>query len=310
MANQVYIVPLRNDLDGVNMQVTDLRPNTSQHNLIYDGEGQTGYLKWSMDVPGTTVVDGDSFAGGSTFTKPITAVSADDTTGGGNDVSVAGVAEFGLEAYLRDRVHVNPGGNDDSMTPAEAALVATDIRAAAAAGTAITLAVVNASLNANLAGADNDLEGTNGTSFGTIEDILKILGGQVYRVRALSIISDNTDAWLGLTARQVIVDAQTPAQILSQGQFYAQGAFLSSGDPGFRNVRPILRSGYVNISNGTGVLAAYKAATFGWQNPNFAYNAADVTVLRPRATGISGTAVAATGVGAAFALYDHLGNAL
>jgi hypothetical protein len=309
MANQVYIVPLRNDLDGANIQVTDLRPNTSQRNLIYDGPGQSGYLKWSLDPAGLTTVDGDSYASGSTNTTPISALTADDTTGAGNDVSVPVTAEFGLEAYLRDRVNVNPGVDNDSMTPAEAGLVAADILAALQAGTAITLAVVNASLNANLAGADNDLEGTAGTSFGTIEDILRILRGEVYRVRGLSIVTDETGAWLGLTARQALVDAQTPADVADEGQFYASGDFLVPGEPGFRDVRPLLRTGAFNISNGEGVLAGLKDF-IDFNNPNYAYTAADVTAIRPRAVTPDGTAVPEDGVALAVAIYDGDGNPL
>lgn len=305
----VFIIPIRNDLDGMSIQVTDLRPNTSQRNLIYDGGGQTGYLKWSLDPRGTTLVDGDSYAGGSTTTGPITVLSADDTTGAGNDCSVAGTAEFGLEAYLRDRVNVNPGANNDSMTPAEAKNVADDIRSALAAGTDLTLTDINTILNANLAGADNDLEGTAGDSFGTVIDILRILQGEVYRVRALSIVTDQAGAWLSPSARLALVNAQTPAEIASQGKFYAMGEFLTHGDPGYRDFRRVIRTGAFNISNGEGVISDLKGDV-DWLNPNYAYSAGAVTALRPRAVNPDGTAVPATGIDPAVVVYDQLGNAL
>jgi hypothetical protein len=305
MANQVYIIPRRNDLDGVNIQVTDLRPNTSQRNLIYDGPGQSGYLKWSSDAPGLTQVDGDSFAGGSTQTQPIAALGADDTTGGGDDVGVPGTAQFGLAAYLRDRI--DRGAVGAPVAPAEAASAANSILAEVEAGNALTAAAVNAILVADIA-AGTSL--TAGASFGFVEEILRIAQGQVYRVRALSIVTDQTlAAFLGLAARQAIVAAQTAAQILSQGQFYAAGEFLAQGEPGFRDFRSLLRTGAFNISNGEGVLSFLKD-NIDWNNPNFAYTAAAVTALVPRARLTDGVPVPEDGIHPAIRVYDHLGNVL
>lgn len=304
MADQVYIIPRRNDLDGVNIQVTDLRPNTSQRNLIYDGPGQSGYLKWSADAPGVTQVDGDSFAGGSTQTQPLHALAADDTTGLGNDVGVPTVAQFGLAAYLMERIDAGAAGAP--FTPAQAVTAANSILAVVEAGTALTAAAIDALLAAVVAGSGLAL----GLSFGTVEEILRICQGQVYRVRALTIITDNTLAtFLSLADREALVAAQTPAMILAEGQFYAQGAFLAHGEPGFRDFLPLLRTGAFNISNGEGVLHGLKQ-NIEWNNPNFAYTAGTVTQWRPRAFLMDGTPVPEDGIHPAIRVYDNLGNPL
>jgi hypothetical protein len=105
------------------------------------------------------------------------------------------------------------------------------------------------------------------------------------------------------------VDAQTPAQITAQGHFAASGAFLAATDAGFRR-RPVLaRTGAVNMSNTAGKINGYKS-NITVLNPNFAYSAAAVTAIRPRATDLGGNNLAATGIHQAMALYDHLGNPL
>ena len=304
MADQVYIVPRRNDLDGMNIQVTDLQPNESQKNYIYDGFGQAGYLKWSADAPGTTTVSGDSFVSGSTQTQPLAALVADDTTGGGNDVGVPQVCQFGLAAYFMDRI--DRGAAGAPFSAAEAVTAANNLFTAVEAGTAPTAVNIDAVLNGVVAGSGLAL----GLSFGNVEEVLRILRGEVYRLRALSIISDQTlGPFLALGARQIIVAAQTPAQIVSQGQFYAAGAFLADGDAAFRDFRPLYRTGYFNVSNGEGVIAGLKA-NVDWNNPNFAYTAAAVTTFTPRALTLDGTAIPATGIAPAVLVVDNQGNFL
>lgn len=308
MAQQVYIIPLRNDLDGMNLQVVDLQPNTSQKNSIYDGAGQSGYIKWSFDHPGTTVVDGDSFGSGSTQTQPLANLVAADTTGGGNDVGIPGVAEFGLAAYFRERIDAGAAGA--RLTAVQAVTAANNLVTAVVAGTAPTAANINTVLNGVVAGSGLAL----GLSFGTVTDVLSILQGQVYRVRAKTIV---TNAGLAVFlplgddvtpgTRLGIIAAQTPAQNLTQGTFYAQGSFVARGEPGFRDFLPLTRTGAMNISAGEGVLSHLKA-DMDWVNPNYAYVAGAVTAWRPRAYSLSGVAVPETGVAKAVVVCDYLGN--
>jgi len=311
MANQVYIIPRRNDLDGMNIQVTDLRPNTSQRNLIYDGAGQSGYLKWSLDTPGATQVDGDSYAGGSTQTQPLAnalagVVVGQTTTAGPPDAGIPAVAQFGLAAYFLERI--DRGSVGAPLTTVEAEQAALNVFAATEAGVPPTLANIDAALVA----ASVPLTGLAlGASFGVVEDVLRILRGEVYRVRAQTIITDAALAvFLALGVRQGLVAAQTPGDILTQGQFYAQGDFLAQGEPGFRDFRPLLRTGALNISNGEGVLSFLKQ-NIDWNNPNFAYTAAAVGPFNPRATTLDPVIpLPATGIAPAVYVCDHLGNFL
>jgi hypothetical protein len=311
MADQVYITPRRNDLDGMNIQVTDLRPNTSQRNLIYDGPGQSGYLKWSLDNPGATQVTGDSYAGGSTQTQPLFngpggLTAAATTSGGPNDVGIPTVAQFGLAAYFLERI--DRGGIGAPLATPEAEVAALSIFAAVEAGVPPTLANIDAALvAASVPGTGLAL----GLSFGTVEDVLRMLRGEVYRVRAQTIVTDQTlGLFLPLAVRQGIVAAQTPPDVLAQGQFYAQGAFLEQGEPGFREFRPLLRTGALNISNGEGVLSHLKG-NIDWNNPNFAYTAGAVTVLVPRATTLDPVIpLPADGIAPAVYVCDHMGNFL
>jgi len=320
MANRVFIIPRRNDLAGLNLCLHDLKPNAGQKNGVYDGTHQNVYIAEMLDRTGATVVNGNQFVSGSLHTGM--AIEAgqndvdDDTTGGGNDVSATQRVAFGLAAYLFDRV--DPGAaagaaGTNPMTVANADAMAQALLVIAEAGGALTLAAINVSLSTVV--ANTDLDGTahaNSDSFGSVADILRILAGEVYRLPALTILGDvstGTGDFLSLAARQVLVDAQTPAQVLAQGQFSSSGAFLTSVDAGHRPRPTLVRSGAVNVSNALGQINGYKQ-NVEVLNRNFAYAAADVTTLRPRAFDVGGTAIATTGLHPAIGVYDQDGNAL
>ena len=81
---------------------------------------------------------------GSATTDTITALAAADVVApAGNDSSLTQATEFGLKAYLRDRVHVNPGGAGDTLDQAQLNNLYDDIVALVAAGSDLTLAVIN-----------------------------------------------------------------------------------------------------------------------------------------------------------------------
>lgn len=311
MADRAYIIPLRNDLAGMGMQVTDLVPNTSLLNPIYDGPGQSGYLRYSFDTPDVTVVSGSSYVSGSLNTSPLVALADDDTTGGGNDCQATTVTQCGLLAYLQDRVQ--PGGTvlatDNPATLAQAASMATAIRALVTAGSPLTLASINTALVSAVANTELASSGTS-RSFGTVEEVMRILQGEAYVVPAFTIIGTDaggTDQFLALAARQILEAAQDTA--LNGGiTFAASGHFLVRGEPGFRDIRPILLSGAVRASAGEGVLSGYALTTMAYNNPNFVYAASTGPLLRART--IDGTVIPATGVGAVVAVYDNVGNLL
>jgi len=314
MANRVFIIPLRSDLAGVGLNLGDLHPNAGQKNSVYDGEAQNVYLSEMHDQEGVTVSNGIVYVSGSLNTTLLAAHNdiADDTTGGGNDVTATQQTAFGLAAYLLDRVQTGGGVGTAPITIAQANTCAGLIEAAALAGNALTEAAINIILAANV-GAGTTLAAVGGASlsFGTVEDILRILSGEIYRLPLLTILGTQADVFLALAGRQALVAAQTPVFVAAQGQFYASGGFLVAGDSGYRAKPTLVPTGAFNISNAAGKVNGYKQATFQMLNSNnHAYAAAAVTAWRPRATLLGTGNVAATGIGAAIGVYDQDGVAL
>lgn len=312
MADRIYIIPRRNDLPGVGLNLVDLKPNAGQQSRIYDGEHQNVYVAESIDPAGTTVVDGLVYLSGSKNTTLAADAVADDTTGGGNDVTAVQATTFGLAAYLKDRVHragIAAAANGEfafGECNAAAALILADVEA----GVSLNLARINVHLAATV--ANTDLTGASGfsKSFGSVDDIMRILSGEVYRLPALTIIENVGGQFRNLAERQALVAAQTPAQVASQGQFFASGSFLEDGEPGYQ-ARPVLvRTGALNASLLNGVLSHYKQNVTVLNTTNFAYTAADVRAWKPRAVDITGTAIPATGIHPAVAVYLNDGTVL
>jgi len=320
MADRVFIIPQRSDLAGAGLTLGDLHPNAGQKNGVYDGTPQNNYLQEMLDQPGTTVVNGLDYVSGSLHTTlDGTHNDIDDRTSvaaGANNVSATQATAFGLAAYFFDRV--DPGGvggaGTDPMTVANANAMAAAVSAIALAGGALTLAAINTSLSAVVAQTDLDGTAVTSDSFGTVRDVLRILSGETYRLPVLTILGDAaavTGDFLGLAARQVIVDAQLVTDVTTYGQFYASGDFLSAGDSGYRARPTLVPTGAFNISNAVGVVAGYKLATFEMLHTyDFAYAAADVLAWRPRATLLGTGNVPATGIARAIRVYDQDGNAL
>lgn len=167
---RAYITLARNDLDENHLQLLDLVPNTSLRNFPYTPPGQTGYLSLLVQNDAITLVDT-----GAGVWAPTTTV-------------------YGLSAYLMDNVENTSGGNE-SLTAAEAGNIAADILVRVAAGTSLELANINADIVSEL-GAGNDLEGTAGASTGSVEAVLQIISGAVYRLTALVPISGAANAFL------------------------------------------------------------------------------------------------------------------
>lgn len=307
---RAYIIARRNDLDGMLLHFTDLQPNAGQRNSVYDGDPQNHYVKFALGPFGATVVDGVNFASGSLNTTVAGNALDDDTTGGGDDVEATQVTEFGLATYLLDRVQ-NGGVSSATAPPLTAALAneaAQDLMDIMETAAALTITAINTALNAVGGIANTDLDGaaTLSRSFGTVDDVLRILSGEAYRTPEFTIVANVGGQFQTLAARQALVDAQ---DVGANGgsTFVASGAFLVSGEAGFRATPTLIRTGALNISAGAGVLAGYKAA-ITMLNPNFAYTAADVTILRPRAFAGDGTTpIPATGVWPAVAIYDNTG---
>lgn len=249
-----YIVLTRSDLEDSLLQVLDLKPNTSQRNLIYDGQGQTSYLTWTAQND-TVALSG---AG------PIT-----------TDALYRGMA-----AYLVDRVE-NTGGGALALTAAEANTIAGLILARVVAGNSLQLADINTLINTPATVAGSDLNGTLGNSTGTVEDVLKICQGWVYRLPAGSQVADggpNFDA----TQR---------------------GAFAVQGDTDFRDQLEFELTGALLVSRASGVLSQLAAATYTNLDPTKSYAAGN-------GFWIDGTDVPTTGIGRAVVVYDSTGGVI
>ena len=309
---RAYVIPVRSDCPGAGLQVLDLVPNSSQKNSIYDGPGQTFYLH-GADSPWTTVVNGDAYVSGSRMTMLVAGDDAtiQDTTGGGNDCFATAGATLGLASYLRERVQ--PGGmalaTAGRMTPAAAQTAATALLGIAYAGGDLTLTAINAAL-VTFVLADTNLDGAGGTSrsFGTVEEILRIMSGEVYTVPRFTIITNAANEFQTLAQRNVLVAAQLPA--ITGKTFVSTGRFLGRSDNGFCDIPVIALTGEVIMSAAQGDLFTYKGA-MTFVNPSFAYTTAALALGKLPALTWDGAAVPTSGLTNHVArTYSNLGTAL
>ena len=297
---RAYIVLARNDLDDSLLQVLDLQPNTSQLNPILSGQnsGQTGYQTFYL-------IDGVNL--------PITTAAGPPITTG-----VAADA-YGLSAYLIDTIENQVGAR--AATAANAILASGDIEAAVAAGTALTSVEINVILAARI-GAGSSL--TAGNSTGTVEEILRILAGERYRVPAAAVLEDGVPNFIGARRGAFVVrpNVEDPASIngvygdVRGRKFNSPVAYLRAGEPralpvqtglqdtNFNDVRQIVDAGDLHLSATNGVLADLKAATFAFENPAFTYGAAGTALT----IGLGN--ILAGGAGRAVTVYDALGNVI
>lgn len=299
MANRIYIIPRRNDLAGMNVQVTDLSPNTSQRNSVLDGEGQTHYVGACPDAPGATITYGTAYVSGSKSTSLAVNPVIDDTTGGANDCYAPVSTTLGLAAYLRERVQ-KTGVGGSFLTFANANTIAAAIRTAAEAGSSLNLAAIDASLAAT-GGAGTELTAAGGSaSFGTVEDILRILSGETYISPQYTIITNAVSVFLNEANRNVLVAAQS---IGANGgtTFLSKGHFLTSLEAGYVGRPTLIHTGFAKASVAVGQLHYFAQDTMVVTNPAFVYGAGGT------AQDIAGNAIPATGVHAFLRIYSKTG---
>jgi len=314
MAHRAFVLAQRLDVAGMNIQVLDLKPNSSQKSSSYDGDGQTFYMNCT-DMPGTTHMIDNGYESGSRLTV-LTAfyeAVADDTTGGGDDVLANQNACLGLGAYLRERVQ--PGGGASAVAGRMAITNVENqvggIINLVAAGGDLTLAGINAVLssvpNGGIAATDLDGAAPLSQSFGSVEDILRILAGEVYRSPMDCIICTQANVFLDLADREVLVAAQLPA--VTGQTFVSQGAFLSNLENGYERIPTLAITGDMFASMGGGYLFKMEVG-MTFKNPNFAYTGAEVTEFKPRAITNAGAAVPETGTSPVVRVYDDEGTNL
>jgi len=173
-----FVIMARTDIpDGV-LQLTELKPNDSQRNYIYETEGQTQYVK-NIPTQSTIAVTG---AG------PIT-TNAD---------------YVGLAAYLVDHVENQTAG--ESLTPAIANAAGAAIVAAAQAGTVLDSAAIVAILVGAGAGAGTGVD--TFASTGSVEEVLGILAGRVYLLPGGSTVEDGGNLFVAAVAGSFTNDGE------------------------------------------------------------------------------------------------------
>lgn len=301
MSARAFILPLRNDLEGMRVQYSDLFPNTSLRTNTQP-PGQTGCVSYSFDPVGSTTTLLNAYVSGSRNTSPLEDAVVVGTDGGEDDASVTAVAEFGLLAYLRERVHVNPGGNSDFLTTVEALAIASAILARVKINGSLLVSDVNTIINDKVDGADSDFDGAlnASNSFGDMTELMRILSGETYRTPISTIIGDEDGAFLSYAARSALVAGATAV-------YYAKGGFLTSSESGYRHIRPLAVSGSIRGSAYSGQLSKWKNS-IKILNPNFIYTG--TSAVKPRAKQIDGTNIPSTGLAPVLRVYDEEGNVL
>jgi hypothetical protein len=153
-----FIAMRRTDIPNGVLQVTDLWPNTSLRNMIYDPSGQTKYVnRFTTDA--------------------LSALAANRTTS----------TFTGLAAYLID--HVIDAVSNVTITVAVANATANALVTRLNAGQTLTSANINTALTAN--GVSNAGAGTGiaaAPSDGTVVDILRIVAGWEYVLPSGSLV--------------------------------------------------------------------------------------------------------------------------
>lgn len=163
MAQQrVFVVMQRTDIPAGVLQMTELKPNDSQRNYIYEPPGQTQYVK---NIPGFDTVA---------------------TTGAGPITTNADY--IGLAAYLIDNVE---DASTTALTAAVANASATAIIAAAQTGAVLDSAALTVLMVGAGATAATAVDG--GTSTGSVEEVLGVLMGRSYLLPGTSEVEDGAN---------------------------------------------------------------------------------------------------------------------
>lgn len=268
---RAYIVLARNDLDDSLLQVLDLKPHPtpSQGLRIFQNQSQGGYQTHYL-------LDGVNNVVTLTGAGPI----------------LIDTLTYGLSGYLVDTIE-NDASSGEALTAAQAVLIAGDIEAAVAAGTALTATIINASIVTRTGGA-NGL--AVGDSTGTVEEILRILAGERYRMPVGAEVETGGNAFVGARVGSFVTrpNVEVPDSVrttfgvargLRGRSHLAPNAFIRPGEPrvapvqtgdedvNFNDVRQNVDTGDLQLSALNGRLSELKSATYTFQNPAFTYGA-------------------------------------
>lgn len=242
---KAYIVLTRNDLEGNYLDIKDLQPNTAMRNLIYSPVGQTHYLQNTVQNDLVLV----------TGTNPGT-TNAD---------------YYGLSAYLVDNVDAGVG---TALTYLKANEAAFQIIRLAVSGSPITLAVIDAILEA----IDTGSTLTGAASTGTVEEVLRILAGEVWKLPA-GVTVNNNGSFVGGNGSFV----RAPTQIATNAGPGGRSSFrlpvipnepIALGlneDLTWRNVPTYVNTSDLALSCHSGCLSVLANSAYTFEDPTLSY---------------------------------------
>jgi hypothetical protein len=259
MANRAFIIPCRNDLPDGLVQFTDVAPNTSQANSSIGGAGQTGYIDhghyrgatWippmNVELPGTLVAD------------------------------VIPTVTRGLPGWLMDHIQCDAGAADAIMTPKQARSIAARLVLRVVAGLSMTHTDITTVINSvgamdgsapgmiawnpalpTTTGLRSNASGCNKPAAQLVEEVIRILSGEVYEIQALAIFGDGAGSYAGGT--HPVVGSVTGT--LASGFLTQPNAAVATqtwpASTNFVNMRTLYLSGSIRASAGEGNLSIFK----------------------------------------------------
>jgi len=187
---------------------------------------------------------------------------------------------YGLATYLACRLS-NAGA---TPTAANCNTMATAILARVVAGIALTTAGINAAIGVTLPGQGIGV----GLTTMTVEEVLRIVSGEVFKVTAGDALSAGAGAFLGTAGGFVV-----PVTV--------NGIVTYPTD--WRNVRAFTDTGWLHLSRFSGSMSKLAAATTDWNNPAYTYGASGTALW------LDGTNLT-THVGRVLVVYDASGNVI
>lgn len=254
--SRAYFVLIRKDIEDNGLQIFDLKPNSSQYVPALESGPQTGYLGFT--------VQNDTVA----------------TTGA---TVVTNAAYKGLAAYLIDNVADGDnlsGGDPTVLTDTRANTLAAAILSHVVAGNTLTAEDVETLIQGVTGGTDSPSD----LSTYTVEGIVRVLGGHVYKIPAGVALAESG---------RVFAEGRQPV-----------GSFVTSEDADYRHIREYVNTGALQLSCDQGQCAKLRSSTFKWINPVKSYGAGGTAKF------IDGTSIPATGEGAALVVYTADGHVI
>jgi len=139
-------------------------------------------------------------------------------------------------------------------------------------------------------------------------ELLRIFAGEIYRTPQYTIVENVANQFLALAARDVLVAAQVTGT--TGLTFVSQGDWLDADESGYQKIPTTAMTDYLLGSLQAGGDLATLKLNMTFNNPEWAYTAADVNQFKLRAvyaTAAGFVAVPQSGVAPGLAVIDDLG---